>query len=76
MSTVDQIIQSLPALSEAEKALLRDALDRELGRSQANGSEAPNPLFGLMADETELVDRIVDEAYALRALPLRYPANG
>lgn len=76
MSTLDYIMQTLPALSPTDKLVLREALDRELRLPPAIDEEAANPLLGLMSDEPELMDEIVEEAYALRAIPLRLPSNG
>ena len=76
MSTLDHIMQTLPALSQTDKLVLRDALDRDLRLPPTKGEEAANPLLGLMADEPELMDEIVEEAYAVRALPLRFPSHG
>jgi len=76
VSTLDDIMQALPVLSPADKLLLRETLDRELCALRAKRAESPNPLLGLMADMPEVMDEIVEEAYALRALPLRLPSNG
>lgn len=85
MSALDYIMQTLPALSATDKLVLREALDRDLrlppGSGDlrlppASGEAAENPLLGLMADEPKLMDEIVEEAYAVRALPLRLPSNG
>jgi hypothetical protein len=76
MSTLDDIMQTLPVLSLADKIRLREALDHDLCAPKARGAEQPNPLLGLMADKPEIMDEIVEEAYALRALPLRLPTDG
>ena len=76
MSTLDYIMQTLPVLSPADKLVLREALDRDLCALKPNGSQNTNPLLGLMRDKPEVMDEIVEEAYALRALPLRLPSDG
>ena len=76
MSALDYIMQTLPALSATDKLVLREALDRDLRMPPTSGDAAANPLLGLMADEPELMDEIVEEAHAVRALPLRLPSNG
>lgn len=42
----------------------------------AKDDDARHPLEGFLADDPELADRIVEGAYALRALPLRRPTEG
>ena len=44
--------------------------------ANAVGDHTRHPLQGLLADDPDLADRIVDGAYALRAMPLRTPSNG
>ena len=56
------------AMTEAARLLLRDLSRRPiLTAAPANaGNDTPNPLWGLMRDDAELMDEIVADAYRRR----------
>ena len=64
--------QTVQSLSAAEKERLRSLLNRPL----AAESGAADPLLGLMADDPDLVDRVLEAALTARERdPLRVAAN-
>jgi hypothetical protein len=67
-----QLEQTVQNLSAAEKDRLRLLLNRSL----AGESSVADPLLGLMADEPDLVDRVLEAALMARERdPLRAAAN-
>ena len=64
--------ETLSRLSPAEKVRLLALVNTSL-----SGPATKDPLLGLMADEPELVDEVVDGAYAAREQhPLRLLSDG
>ena len=57
-----QLEQTILSLSAAEKQRLRNLLNQSL----ASQSTRLDPLLGLMADEPDLVDSVMDAAFAAR----------
>ena len=57
-----------------EKRRLLTLVSSSLSPQAVNGKD---PLLGLMADEPELMDQVVEAAYeGLERHPLRLPSNG
>jgi hypothetical protein len=85
MSPFENIVDAIHALSTDEKHKLRLLLDAELqsGLAPAASPRQPDPgsvgnssqrakrIIGLFADESELMDRVMESVYELRSRPLR-----
>jgi Arc/MetJ-type ribon-helix-helix transcriptional regulator len=55
------------AMTEAARLLLRELSRRPPVTSPANaGEDTPDPMFGLMRDDPEMMDEIVADAYRRR----------
>ena len=55
------------AMAEAARLLLRELGKAPQARTLVNGSDAaPDPILGLMRDDTELMDAIVADTYRQR----------
>jgi hypothetical protein len=67
-----QLERTVLNLSAAEKQQLRVLLDQSL----AEQTNAADPLLGLMADDADLIDQVVEGAYMARERdPLRIAAD-
>lgn len=73
MADLQNIIRHIHDLSHAEKVVLRTYLDGELNSAapEANGAGHQSELVGLFANETEVLDRVMDSVYENRSRPLR-----
>lgn len=73
MTQLEQVLDSVHRLSAAEKRVLHEALGLELAQSApAPNQVAVHPLVGLLADEPELADAILQSAMTARQTrPLR-----
>jgi hypothetical protein len=66
--------ETLAHMSPEEKVRLLALVNSSLS---GQPTAAKDPLLGLMADEPELVDQVVEAAYAARERhPLRLPSDG
>jgi hypothetical protein len=66
--------ETLAHMTPDEKARLLALVKSSLSEKPASTKD---PLLGLMADEPELVDEVVEAAYAARERhPLRLPSDG
>ena len=66
--------ETLAQMTPEEKARLVALIKSSLSGQETAGKD---PLLGLMADEPELVDQMVEAAYAAREHhPLRAPSDG
>lgn len=66
--------KALAHMTPAEKRRLLALVSSSLS---AEAAPAKDPLLGLMADEAELIDEIIESAYAARERhPLRLPSDG
>ena len=76
MSELQQVLYSIQGLSAAEKLVLRDLLSTELARGGSKpASGGAHQLVGLLKDEPQLADAIVESAMTARETrPFR--ANG
>ena len=67
MSPFENIVDAIHGLSHEEKFKLRRLLDEELKYSPPqNGDTRRHSLIGLLADEPELADQILDSAMIAR----------
>jgi hypothetical protein len=67
MSPYETIVDAVHGLSPEEKFKLRVLLDEELKQSPATNGQTPRPSFiGLLADEPELADQILESAMLAR----------
>jgi len=74
MSPFENIVGAIHDLSFEEKTRLRVILEEELdtpAASAGNGSKPASRIIGLFADETELMDRVMEAVYERRSRPLR-----
>jgi len=72
MSPFENIVDAVHGLSNEEKLKLRLLLDQEITESPPkNGATPRSSLIGLLADEPELADRMMESIYEHRARPLR-----
>ena len=75
MLQFDRIIGAVHGLSHEEKLKLRQLLDEELNEKPPKIDDPPRrSLIGLLADEPELADQILESAMIARETrPLRMP---
>ncbi len=67
MSSLHDILQSIHGLSAADQAAIFNVLKAEnLNPPMPAASARPNPLIGLLADEPQLADAILESAMAAR----------
>jgi hypothetical protein len=73
MVDLQQIISSVHNLSPQEKLTLRSVLERELiGSAPAqNGTKPLSELIGLFANESDVLDHVMDSVYEGRGRPWR-----
>ena len=75
MLQFDAILGSIHNLSDAEKLKLRLLLDEELKASKEsveNGANRAKRIIGLFADESDLMDRVMEAVYERRSRPWRF----
>ncbi|MBX9790015.1 MAG: hypothetical protein K2Y37_13940 [Pirellulales bacterium] len=66
--------ETLAHMTPEDKVRLLALVNSSLSRQ---ATAAKDPLLGLMADEPELIDQVVEAAYAARERhPLRLPSDG
>ena len=76
MSPFENIAGAIHDLSHDEKLKLRELLDTELKKPSPNGGKPRSSLIGLLADEPDLADRILESAMIAReSRPLRMPES-
>ena len=77
MSPFENIVDAIHGLSDEEKLRLRLLLDQEIAQSPPEGGATPrSSLIGLLADEPELADQILESAMIARETrPLRTPSE-
>lgn len=79
MSPFENIVDAIHGLSHEEKFKLRLLLEEELKPAQGspeNGVMHHRSLIGLLADEPELADQILESAMSARETrPLRMPGE-
>jgi hypothetical protein len=77
MSPFENIVDAIHGLSGEEKIELRLLLDQEIAQSPQKNRDAPrSSLIGLLADEPELADQILESAMIARETrPLRTPSE-
>ncbi len=77
MSPFENIVDAIYGLSDQEKFKLRLLLDQEIAQKHPkNGDKTPSSLIGLLADEPELADQILESAMTTRETrPLRLPCG-
>jgi len=77
MSPFENIVDAIHDLSNEEKFELRLLLDKELKREPPKDAPARrSALIGLLADEPELADQILESAMIARETrPLRTPSD-
>jgi len=77
MSPFENIVDAIHGLSDEEKFKLRLLLDQEIAQNPPkNGDMPPSSLIGLLADEPELADQILESAMTARETrPLRLPSG-
>jgi hypothetical protein len=77
MSPFENIVDAVHGLSHEEKLKLRLVLDREITESPPKNGDTPrSSLIGLLADEPELADQILESAMTARETrPLRTPSE-
>jgi hypothetical protein len=67
MSPFENVVDAIRGLSNEEKFKLRLLLDREIAQSPPKSGDAPrSSLIGLLADEPELADQILESAMIAR----------
>jgi len=76
MSPFENIAGAIHDLSYDEKLKLRALLDTELKKPSQSGFEPRSSLIGLLADEPDLADRILESAMIAReSRPMRMPES-
>ena len=67
MSPYEHIVDAVHGLSQEEKFKLRLLLDQDLKQAPVNDGQNARPSFiGLLADEPELADQILESAMVAR----------
>ena len=66
MLQFDNLVGAIHDLSYEEKLKLRTVLDEELKQKPNNGDTRRSSLIGLLADEPELADQILESAMTAR----------
>jgi hypothetical protein len=77
MSAFENVVDAIHGLSHEEKFKLRLLLDEDLKQTPPkNGEPRRKSLIGLLADEPELADQILESAMIARETrPLRMPSG-
>lgn len=77
MSPFENIVDAIHGLSNEEKFKLRLLLDREIAQSPPKSGDTPrSSLIGLLADEPDLADQILESAMIARETrPFRIPSE-
>lgn len=71
MADLQTIIRSVHDLSPQDKLVLREVIDRDLALSEQNPASKTCELIGLFADDSQLLDEVMDLVYQERGRPWR-----
>jgi hypothetical protein len=69
MADLQTIIRSVHDLSPQDKLLLREVINRDLALTEQNSASKNSELVGLFADDSQLLDEVMDLVYQERGRP-------